>query len=360
MLALPVSMVVSLALGFLLLRILLTGRRSWPIPALLAACAAQGVVIALAQYYGVTQARLVQPVTATLVAPLAWIAFRTTMVRAFDPWRDLPHLLVPAFTAFCAVFAPMTLDAVIPAIFLVYGLAMLHALRTGSDGLPLTRLEAGDWPQRIWAGIAASLLLSALSDGLIAVAQMSGANWLQSWIVSVVSSISLLLVGVLTLSKSLESSEDAAPSDDRTVPEADAERDAAIVSRLDRLLTDQALFLDPDLTLARLARRLGLPAKQLSSAINRIAGQNVSRHINAYRIRHACERLKAGQSVTTAMLESGFNTKSNFNREFQRVTGTSPTAWLSEGHPGVVENQTPQGIRAGLSPDWQGRYSHGA
>jgi AraC-like DNA-binding protein len=31
--------------------------------------------------------------------------------------------------------------------------------------------------------------------------------------------------------------------------------------------------------------------------------------------------------VTMAMLESGFQTKSNFNREFRRVTSLSPAAW---------------------------------
>lgn len=35
----------------------------------------------------------------------------------------------------------------------------------------------------------------------------------------------------------------------------------------------------------------------------------------------------AGQSMTEAMLGSGFNTKSNFNREFLRVTNHSPTDW---------------------------------
>lgn len=87
-------------------------------------------------------------------------------------------------------------------------------------------------------------------------------------------------------------------------------------------------WLDPDLTLARLARRLHVPVKQLSGAINRATGDNVSRHINAYRIRHACAVLESGQSVTEAMLASGFNTKSNFNREFRRVTGTVPSAYL--------------------------------
>lgn len=37
--------------------------------------------------------------------------------------------------------------------------------------------------------------------------------------------------------------------------------------------------------------------------------------------------------VTTAMLESGFQTKSNFNREFRRVTGQSPANWRTENRP---------------------------
>ena len=93
------------------------------------------------------------------------------------------------------------------------------------------------------------------------------------------------------------------------------------------------MHLDPNLTLVRLARRLHLPEKRLSSAVNRATGGNVSRHVNAWRIRHACKLIEAGSPVTEAMLESGFNTKSNFNREFKRVTGTAPSLWRGEaGH----------------------------
>ena len=40
--------------------------------------------------------------------------------------------------------------------------------------------------------------------------------------------------------------------------------------------------------------------------------------------------LLRGESVTEAMFASGFNTKSNFNREFLGVVGTSPSAWAKE------------------------------
>ncbi len=87
-------------------------------------------------------------------------------------------------------------------------------------------------------------------------------------------------------------------------------------------------YRDPELSLTRLARRLHVPIKQLFVAINIVKGENVSRYVNGFRIRNACTCLKKGNSVTEAMLGSGFNTKSNFNREFARVMGQSPSAFL--------------------------------
>ena len=58
-----------------------------------------------------------------------------------------------------------------------------------------------------------------------------------------------------------------------------------------------------------------------------LTGANVSRHANGLRIERACESLLAGEAVTTALLSSGFNTRSNFNREFRRITGKSPSDW---------------------------------
>ncbi|WP_365734666.1 helix-turn-helix domain-containing protein [Planktotalea sp.] len=42
------------------------------------------------------------------------------------------------------------------------------------------------------------------------------------------------------------------------------------------------------------------------------------------RIKAACAALEQGDSVTEVMLSAGFNTKSNFNREFLRITGKIP------------------------------------
>ena len=199
MLTLPIPMIVALVLGFLLVRSWLKRDRSWLFLSLLASCALQGVVISLVQHYGVTALRPLQPVTATIIPPLAWVTFQATAIRAADPRRDLVHIAAPAFTAFSVAFAPDTLDLVVPAVFLIYGALIIHALRPGADGLPLTRLEAGDLPGLVWRGIAFALILSAFSDGLIALALATGRASLQPWIISLFSSFWLLCIGGLSL-----------------------------------------------------------------------------------------------------------------------------------------------------------------
>ena len=153
---------------------------------------------------------------------------------------------------------------------------------------------------------------------------MGAPEW-HPWIISINSSVMLLLIGMLSLSNALDGDDSA--SEEPEAPEA-SEQDAEIVARLDALMEAERLYLDPDLTLTRLARRLIVPVKQVSAAINKVTGENVSRYINAARIKAAQEALAAGESVTNAMLASGFNTKSNFNREFLRVTGQAPSEWV--------------------------------
>ncbi|MCB8838286.1 AraC family transcriptional regulator [Aurantimonas sp. VKM B-3413] len=341
MLALPISIVVSLVLAYLLTRLLAGRRIAAPLALLLFACIVQGVVNALAQHYGVAAFRLVQPVTAMMIPPLAWLALRHAQGHGRPGAEALLHLLAPAFVGFCVWTARAAVDAAVVTIFAGYGAAMLLALRAGADALPEARLDAGDWPPLVWRAIGAMLIASALSDMAISLAVGLGAGWLKSWIVSLGTSATLLLIGILAASNSLRRQGagadvagpamevDADLGEEVRDDAAERQRDAAIMAELSALLGEQKLHRDSQLTLSRLARRLGLPAKRVSEAINRQTGENVSRYVNGYRVREACALIAAGRSVTDAMLDSGFATKSNFNREFRRVTGHAPTEWMS-------------------------------
>ena len=204
------------------------------------------------------------------------------------------------------------------------------ALRSGVDGMPRIRLETGDVPALVWRFIALTLIASAFIDGAIAAAFLAGLPHWQPWIVSGGSACMLLTVGVLALSQGLANGGRERTEGNRlemSVRNVDPVADAEMVARLERLLTEHKLYLDPDLTLGRLSRRMGVPAKQLSAAINRSTGANVPCYVNGFRVEKACERLMAGEAVTNAMLSGGFNTRSNFNREFRRITGKSPVDW---------------------------------
>ena len=90
------------------------------------------------------------------------------------------------------------------------------------------------------------------------------------------------------------------------------------------------MFKDPDLSLNRLARKLGIPARKISSAVNQTHNENISKVINAYRVEYAKILLKqSDETITDIFLNSGFQTKSNFNREFSRVTGQTPSEFRS-------------------------------
>lgn len=324
---LPVPLFGCLVLVFLFVKLVVDGRGRTFIAVLLLQASLQSLIITLAQHYGFRPALFIQPITAAAIPPLAWVAFETNAVRKFDHARHLPHALVPVFIAFCVLFARAPLDFLIPMIFVGYGAAILKRSAGGSDALPLTSLSGGNVPVLIWRVIGIALIASALGDAAIVIVQMMGLGKWQPWIIAISSTGMLLLVGGLSLSRTIWREEAV---DDLSPPKAapDTEEDEKIMARLEALMSQQKLYLDPDLNLTQIARRLLLPVKSVSGAINRSTGENVSRYINARRVEVACQALQDGENVTSAMLTAGFNTKSNFNREFLRTQGVPPSKWL--------------------------------
>lgn len=109
------------------------------------------------------------------------------------------------------------------------------------------------------------------------------------------------------------------------------------------------IYRGPELNLSRIARKLGLPARSVSTAVNRIHGMSVSQYVNEFRIRFACDQLvRTELPVTSVMFEAGFISKSNFNREFLRVTGASPTEYRRREQAGTVAS--PSRAPAFVSP----------
>jgi len=99
--------------------------------------------------------------------------------------------------------------------------------------------------------------------------------------------------------------------------------------KLLRLMAEQRPWLEPELNLAELAHRLALHPVLLSKVINTGCGQSFSDFVNTYRVEEARRKLAdarfAHYSLVGVALESGFNSKSTFNRVFKKLVGAAPS-----------------------------------
>lgn len=320
----PIPVFVALVLGFASIRLWQQRGQATPLVLLLMLCAVQSCIIAMSQHYGVAGMRVVQPLAASLIPPAAWIAYQNRASRS-----DILHALGPVTAVAAVLVAPQFLDVLLPGLFMIYGGAILIYAKNGVDAQPDALLASGDLPSRIWFVIGIALIISAFSDVLIVATQAAGYPDLKPWIISIFSAGNLLIIGTLSLSPHLQTVMDDVPDKPTVSQVADSE----LWDRIQTYMETKKPYLDPDLTLTRLSRQIGVPTKSLSATINIATGENVSRFINNARIAAAQEAMIKGETVTNAMLMSGFNTKSNFNREFLRVRGMNPSRWLNQTEP---------------------------
>jgi AraC-like DNA-binding protein len=106
----------------------------------------------------------------------------------------------------------------------------------------------------------------------------------------------------------------------------------ATVGRLGALMEDERLYLNSELSLDDLARRVSLSTHQLSELINIHLGNNFASYVNSFRIERAKELLSGSPEMTVIEVAygSGFNSKSAFNATFRNLTGKTPTEYRAE------------------------------
>lgn len=331
----PLPFVVALVLVFLLAQ--MTWRQGAVVLAnrhfrlLLGGYALLSVLIGLRWGYGVKTLLPLQATLAVALAAWAWCCYRNLATAApASRWQWLHGLPAVVVVLLFAAW-PDGVDAAVVLAYLGYGLALLRLARRGPDALGLARLDEALLAHRALWATAVLLLMSALADVFIAWDIRHNAGSHSAALVGAGQLLMLLLCGYAAsvAAGSLPDSESVA---DTPAPAAEPLADGPrIRDTLNALLQQQPLYLQPDLNLLRLARKSGIPARQISAAINQVEGKNVSQYVNDFRVQHACRLLlTTEQTVADAMLASGFQTKSNFQREFRRVTGTTPLLWREQ------------------------------
>lgn len=104
--------------------------------------------------------------------------------------------------------------------------------------------------------------------------------------------------------------------------------------QIQALMQVKQLYIDPDLNLNDVAKRLNLPAAETSRAIRDASGRNFRTYVNDFRIESVKRKLTdpgyAHVSILAIAMESGFNSESSFYRVFKAATGLSPTAYRAK------------------------------
>ncbi len=107
-----------------------------------------------------------------------------------------------------------------------------------------------------------------------------------------------------------------------------------IASSLDKLMTTERSYKDPDLTLNKLSKALDVKPYLLTKTLSVVLEKKFTNYINELRIEEVKKLLQDPKNKNYTLLalahEAGFNSKASFNRAFKRITGESPSALKSK------------------------------
>jgi AraC-like DNA-binding protein len=112
-------------------------------------------------------------------------------------------------------------------------------------------------------------------------------------------------------------------------------------AKLVTLMETEKPYLEPELSLADLSRRMHTNPVLLSQVINAGAGKNFNDFVNGYRVDEFKQRVRepinGHLSFLGIALDCGFNSKATFNRAFRKCTGLSPKDYVeAQKSPGSV------------------------
>ncbi len=105
---------------------------------------------------------------------------------------------------------------------------------------------------------------------------------------------------------------------------------AEIKKVFEHFLKETRVFLDPNLKMDTLSRKIHISSKKLSIVLNEVYGKSFSQIINEFRIHYALQLLRQPDlHIEEVGQKSGFNSRSTFIRAFKSVVGTLPSDYKS-------------------------------
>ena len=288
----------------------------------LAALTFQEILIGVRFGYGLDWLREIQPVTAATLPPLAYFSFS----RPTDKTGILMTTIPVALALLSISILPDLLDGFLAVNNLLFAILLARLGMKGSDALGWVKIDHSRQVLTLLWLVCAVLVVSGITDLAISYDFFKTDGKNTSSIAGSASLIGIVIaaaIGGLIVWRNLSVAKPAL--------QADSLKEMEVFARLEKLVRKEKLYLDADINLNRIARRMVLPVRDVSRAVNSQTRQNVSQFINMLRVKESCRLLKdTDMQVTQIIYAAGFNTKSNFNREFVRVEGMPPTEWRTK------------------------------
>ncbi|WP_104381786.1 AraC family transcriptional regulator [Sphingobacterium sp. HMA12] len=134
------------------------------------------------------------------------------------------------------------------------------------------------------------------------------------------------------LSSRMDTIDDPLPKQRRKEQRMNQATLVGLADELDKLVAEQHIYLDSELSLPRLAEKLHINVHDASYLINEVTGHSFYNFINCQRVEQAKRLLVSGEVERLNMVgiafASGFNSKTAFNTAFKKWTGMSPTQYV--------------------------------
>lgn len=98
---------------------------------------------------------------------------------------------------------------------------------------------------------------------------------------------------------------------------------------LNQLMLSEHLYLNTEISISEVAKRIGTNRSYLSDYLNRYCNSSFIDYINNFRLKHAEKLMKDDpySSIDTISISSGFNSLSTFRRAFVKKHGITPSSY---------------------------------
>ncbi|QGX61889.1 AraC family transcriptional regulator [Alteromonas mediterranea] len=286
-----------------------------------------------------------QPTMPALFGPLAYLMFQRTFQTSI-PLKPLNLLhLIPANLIFLLMLSEQGkffADFVILLSLLGYALLLSHSSWRRKSTLQAVSEKAVNANQEFEKTIYLWLLvftaycwLVLIGDVLIILEIGAGKPSSQSIALLLTVVFKLLIIGYTTFLALQKSPlfdwvyNSVSRSDKKAVAPEKIKVFQAIINDFERLIKEPPIYTKELISLNTMADRLGVTARLLSNAINHQYGESYTKCMNRLRVNFAAKLLveEPNRPITSVMFDSGFQTKSSFNKEFKALKELSPSEY---------------------------------